>query len=119
MLVSAFKVTVGEGGIRAPVRAEPVDVERHKPAGEVKGATLTDPRAERLDSDGGGHAWWRYSLRRGRAMELNRPRKSGDCGWIMGPRGLMRIPGILHSGESLWTPGLLDRWPMSPRFRGS
>ena len=49
MLFSRFEVTAEEEGIRGTAWGEPVDVARHKPAVEVKGATLTDLKAERLD----------------------------------------------------------------------
>jgi len=41
MLFSGFEVECDGSGLRARVRGEPVDVERHQPAVEVKGATLT------------------------------------------------------------------------------
>lgn len=41
MLFSRFNVQPTTGGISAEAWGEPVDVERHQPAAEVKGATLT------------------------------------------------------------------------------
>lgn len=42
MLFSRFEVRFGDGGLRARAWGEPVDPARHKPAVEVKGATLTE-----------------------------------------------------------------------------
>ncbi len=42
MLFSRYKVTIEQGGLRASAWGEPVDVGRHQPAVEVKGATLTE-----------------------------------------------------------------------------
>jgi len=42
LLFSAFKVTIVDGELDAEARGEHVDVERHAPAVEVKGATLTE-----------------------------------------------------------------------------
>ncbi len=41
MLFSGFDVECEGSGLRARVSGEPVDVERHQPAVEVKGATMT------------------------------------------------------------------------------
>jgi SHS2 domain-containing protein len=41
MLFGDFEVEIDDGTLRATAWGEPVDVERHEPAVEVKGATLT------------------------------------------------------------------------------
>ncbi len=41
MLFSRFEVKLTNGGLNATAWGEPVDVPRHQPATEVKGATLT------------------------------------------------------------------------------
>jgi SHS2 domain-containing protein len=41
MLFSEFEVRIDDGRLSAAARGEPVDVDRHHPAVEVKGATLT------------------------------------------------------------------------------
>ena len=41
MLFSRFEVTIGKRGLRARACGEPLDPARHRPAVEVKGATLT------------------------------------------------------------------------------
>lgn len=41
MLFSSFDVALDDGRLRATIRGEPVDRERHQPAVEVKGATYT------------------------------------------------------------------------------
>lgn len=51
LLFSRFDVTVDGGRLRATAWGEPVDVERHAPAVEVKGATWT---ALRVDQDADG-----------------------------------------------------------------
>jgi tRNA nucleotidyltransferase (CCA-adding enzyme) len=51
MLFSRFEVEPIEGGIRARAWGEPVDVQKHEPAVEVKAATYADLKVER-DSDG-------------------------------------------------------------------
>ena len=53
MLFSRFEVAVEDGALSATAWGEPVQVERHRPAVEVKGATLTGLRVER-EPDG---AW--------------------------------------------------------------
>jgi SHS2 domain-containing protein len=53
MLFSRFEVSVEGGRLNARVFGEPVDVERHRPAVEVKGATWTGLRVGR-ETDG---AW--------------------------------------------------------------
>ena len=42
MLFSAFDVTIADHVLTATARGEPVDVARHAPAVEVKGATFTE-----------------------------------------------------------------------------
>lgn len=51
LLFSGFAVSLAGGELEAEARGEPVDVERHAPAVEVKGATLTE-LAVRQDGDG-------------------------------------------------------------------
>jgi SHS2 domain-containing protein len=51
LLFSGFTVRIADGTLEAEARGEPVDVERHAPAVEVKGATLTE-LAVRQDDDG-------------------------------------------------------------------
>jgi SHS2 domain-containing protein len=41
MLFADFAVQIEAGTLRATAYGEPVDIERHEPAVEVKGATLT------------------------------------------------------------------------------
>jgi SHS2 domain-containing protein len=41
MLFADFAVEIEAGELRATAYGEPVDVERHEPAVEIKGATLT------------------------------------------------------------------------------
>lgn len=53
MLFRDFDVAIGDGVLRATAHGEPVDPERHEPAVEVKGATMT---ALRVARDQGG---WR------------------------------------------------------------
>lgn len=48
LLFGAYAVTLEEGGLRATASGEPVDRSRHEPAVEVKGATYTALRVERL-----------------------------------------------------------------------
>lgn len=52
MLFSRFDVAVEDGRLEATAWGEPVDLERHRPAVEVKGATLTGLRV-REEADGG------------------------------------------------------------------
>ncbi|MEN6577662.1 MAG: archease [Phycisphaerales bacterium] len=47
MLFSRFEIEPIEGGIRARAWGEPVDVERHEPAVEVKAATYADLKVEK------------------------------------------------------------------------
>ncbi|KWZ47696.1 archease [Burkholderia savannae] len=49
MVFGRFDVTLAEDGLRARVAGEPVDVARHRPAVEPKGATYTALRVDRLD----------------------------------------------------------------------
>jgi SHS2 domain-containing protein len=51
LLFSAFDVTIVGGELDAEARGEPVDVARHAPAVEVKGATVTE-LAVRQEPDG-------------------------------------------------------------------
>jgi SHS2 domain-containing protein len=51
LLFSGFAVRIAGGVLEAEARGEPVDVQRHAPAVEVKGATLTE-LAVRQDGDG-------------------------------------------------------------------
>lgn len=48
MLFSRFEVRFADGGLTARAWGEPVDAARHRPAVEVKGATLTELRVRRL-----------------------------------------------------------------------
>lgn len=49
MLFRDFDVTVGDGKLDAVARGEPVDIDRHCPAVEVKGATYTELSFTRTD----------------------------------------------------------------------
>lgn len=51
MLFSRFEIFLDVNGLRATAWGEAIDVMRHEPAAEVKGATYTDLRVFR-DSDG-------------------------------------------------------------------
>jgi len=51
MLFAEFSVTISGGELSAEARGEPVDVARHAPAVEVKGATFTE-LAVRREPDG-------------------------------------------------------------------
>jgi SHS2 domain-containing protein len=53
MLFSRFEVRLEDGGLRGRAFGEPVDVPRHQPAVEVKGATLTGLEVRR-----GGDGRW-------------------------------------------------------------
>lgn len=49
MLFCRFEVTIEDGELSAEVSGEPVDVSKHHPAVEVKGATYTALAVERTD----------------------------------------------------------------------
>ena len=42
MLFSRFEVVITDGQLRANAWGEPIDIERHQPAVEIKGATYTE-----------------------------------------------------------------------------
>jgi tRNA nucleotidyltransferase (CCA-adding enzyme) len=52
LLFARYEVAIDDGRLRARAFGEPVDVARHRPAVEVKGATYTALRVARTD-DGG------------------------------------------------------------------
>ncbi len=52
MLFSEFRVTLADGRLDAVARGEAVDVARHQPAVEIKGATLCELRVAQ-QADGG------------------------------------------------------------------
>lgn len=49
MLFGDFSVEIDNGALRATAWGEPVDRDRHQPAVEVKGATLTELAVTRVD----------------------------------------------------------------------
>jgi tRNA nucleotidyltransferase (CCA-adding enzyme) len=49
MLFSRYKVDIQVDRLNASAWGEPVDVERHQPAVEIKGATLTELKVEKQD----------------------------------------------------------------------
>jgi tRNA nucleotidyltransferase (CCA-adding enzyme) len=51
MLFSQFEVAISDGELRATARGERVDIERHEPRVEIKGATFTELRVAQ-DADG-------------------------------------------------------------------
>ncbi len=53
MLFSRFEINLSGGKLNARAWGEPVDVERHHPAVEIKGATLTELKVEKQ----GGGKW--------------------------------------------------------------
>lgn len=55
LLFSRFDVRIDDGHLAATATGESVDVERHQPAAEVKGATLSELEVAR-DADGTWHA---------------------------------------------------------------
>jgi SHS2 domain-containing protein len=50
MLFARYEVEVEDGRLRARAHGEPVDVRRHRPAVEVKGATWTDLKVAQGDA---------------------------------------------------------------------
>ena len=52
MLFSEFKVAIDDGRLSATAAGEPIDVERHRPSVEIKGATFTELGVYRQD-----HRW--------------------------------------------------------------
>lgn len=50
MLFSRFEINLRAGTLSARAWGEPVDVERHHPAVEIKGATLTELKVEQQES---------------------------------------------------------------------
>ncbi len=48
MLFGRFEVAIEDGQLRATAWGEPVDVARHQPAVEVKGATLTELSVQQI-----------------------------------------------------------------------
>jgi SHS2 domain-containing protein len=52
MIFGRFEVTMNGHALRATLWGEPVDVSRHQPAVEIKGATYTELRVRPAD-DGG------------------------------------------------------------------
>jgi SHS2 domain-containing protein len=52
MLFGRFEVAIEDGQLRATAWGEPVDVARHQPAVEVKGATLTELSVQQI-----GNQW--------------------------------------------------------------
>ncbi len=52
MLFGRFRVSISDGHLVAEVSGEPIDVARHQPAVEIKGATLTNLR---VYQDAHGH----------------------------------------------------------------
>ena len=57
MLFGRFEVVLDGTHLAAQARGEPTDVARHRPAVEVKGATLTALRVARDDDPDGGGGW--------------------------------------------------------------
>jgi len=55
MLFGRFEVRIDDGNLTATAHGEPVDVARHRPAAEVKGATLSELEVA-CDADGTWHA---------------------------------------------------------------
>jgi len=47
MLFSRFQVAIEDGKLRATAYGEAIDVPRHQPAAEIKGATLTQLKVEK------------------------------------------------------------------------
>jgi tRNA nucleotidyltransferase (CCA-adding enzyme) len=52
MLFSRFEVAIDNSSLRAQAWGEPVNVEKHQPAVEVKGATFTELRVEEIPGGG-------------------------------------------------------------------
>jgi SHS2 domain-containing protein len=48
MLFSQFEVFIDNGGLKASVWGEPINVKRHQPAVEIKGATYTELAVHKL-----------------------------------------------------------------------
>lgn len=55
MLFSCFEIELQGSSLRGAAHGEPIDVRRHEPAAEPKGATLSELRVYR-DDDGTWHA---------------------------------------------------------------
>ena len=55
MLFGSFSVVIRRNTLNARISGEPVDTERHAPAAEVKGATLSELKVMQ-DADGHWHA---------------------------------------------------------------
>jgi SHS2 domain-containing protein len=52
MLFSRFEVAIDEGRLHAQVWGEPINVDKHQPAVEVKGATFTELSVREIPSGG-------------------------------------------------------------------
>ena len=52
MLFSSFEVRIDGVSLKARIRGETVDVARHRPATEIKGATLSELRVHKRNSGG-------------------------------------------------------------------
>lgn len=52
MLFSRFEVEIDAGRLRAQIWGEPINVEKHQPAVEVKGATFTELSVEEMPGGG-------------------------------------------------------------------
>ena len=57
MLFGDFAVEIQGGELRATAYGEPVGVDRHEPAVEIKGATLTPSGSLRVQMDGAPNVW--------------------------------------------------------------
>ena len=49
MLFSEFRVDIDDGRLSATASGEPIDIERHQPSVEIKGATYTELGVYRQD----------------------------------------------------------------------
>lgn len=60
MLFSRFEVSVRDGHLRASAGGERIDIARHQPSVEVKGATYTELAVRLTTAAGWRSAWWMY-----------------------------------------------------------
>jgi SHS2 domain-containing protein/acyl carrier protein len=99
MIFSSFVVNAEGCRLRGSAWGEEIDVARHEPAVEVKGATYTSLFVGQ-NSDGAWIAQCVVDVR-DRQMETTLLQRVSDSEWRIEPQGKMRVPAILFASREL------------------
>ena len=101
--LAALRSTLTRECLHAKAWGEAIDVTKHQPAVEVKGATYTDLMITQAQTVLGSRSVWSMCKRKDRqnTMDTTRLIQQSKFEWWIAPFGKMRVPAIIYASEAL------------------